>query len=147
MNRSNPRAPFRNHKAENKYQMPRLKNKVIERIPEFRTAWRELAPEAMFAGMTLVQFEAAIAPPETVRAEIAALAKQLEGRKTQRSIADVAAGKMLELVINSVRGTPGYGPDSELYRAFGYVRKSERKSGLGRKRKNPADTTENADAA
>jgi hypothetical protein len=40
--------------------------------------------------------------------------------------------------VNSVRGTPGFGPDSPLYRALGYVRKSERKSGLTRKGATPA---------
>jgi hypothetical protein len=32
-----------------------------------------------------------------------------------------------------VRGTPQHGPDSSLYRALGYIRKSERRSGLTRK--------------
>jgi hypothetical protein len=34
-----------------------------------------------------------------------------------------------------VLGDPAYGPDSALYEALGYVRKSERKSGLTRKGK------------
>ncbi len=36
------------------------------------------------------------------------------------------------MVVNSVKGTPGFGPDSPLYRALGYIRKSERRSGLSR---------------
>ena len=113
----------------------RLKDNVVDRIGDFRTAWRELAPTGKFAEMTLAEFEAAVTPPEALRAEIRALETKLEGKKTERSIADKAAGGLLELVINSVRGTPGYGPDSDLYRACGYVRKSERKSGLSRKGK------------
>ena len=113
--------------------MPRLKNKVIERIPEINAAWRELAPEATFADMTLAQFEAAVTQPETLRKEIKALDKMLAGKKTQRSDADKAAGELLELVINSVKGTPGFGPNSDLYHACGYVRKIDRKSGLSRK--------------
>ena len=115
----------------------------------FRAAWRELAPDQVFAGMTLAEFDAATAPPIELRSEIMALAKQLEGKKTERSIADQKAAEVLELVVNSVRGTPGHGPDCELYRAFGYVRKSERRSGLTRKRA-AADAGENdvqADAA
>ena len=113
----------------------RLKDNVVDRIGDFRTAWRELAPTAKFAEMTLAEFEVAVTPPEALRAEIKALETKLEGKKTERSIADKAAGGLLELVINSVRGTPGFGPDCELYRACGYVRKSERKSGLSRKGK------------
>lgn len=113
----------------------RLKDNVMDRIGDFRTAWRELAPTAKFAEMTLEEFEAAATPPEAIRVEIKALEKKLEGKKTARSVADKAAGDLLELVINSVRGTPGFGPDSEVYRGCGYVRKSERKSGLSRKGK------------
>lgn len=116
----------------------RLKDNVMDRILEFRAAWREMAGDSKFAGMTLAQFEVAIAPPETIRAEIKALEKQLESKKTKRSDADKVAGELLELVINSVRGTPGFGPDSDLYRGCGYVRKSERKSGLSRKGKTDA---------
>jgi hypothetical protein len=68
----------------------------------------------------------------------------LEGKKAARSDADLAANEVLDLVVNSVRGTPGFGQDSALYRALGYVRKSERKSGLTRKLAKP---TVNARAA
>jgi hypothetical protein len=119
----------------------RLKDKVIERIREIRAAWRALAPDSKFAEMTLAEFEAAAAPPETLRDEIKDLEKQLEGKKTARSDADKAVGTLLELVINSVRGTPGHGPNSDLYRACGYVRKSERKRGLVRRSKNNSDAS------
>jgi hypothetical protein len=113
--------------------MPNATYTVVDRIGTFRAAWRELAPDATFAGMTLLQFEEAVSAPLTLRDEIVALGKQMEGRKTERSNADQAASEVLDLVVNSVRGTPGFGHDSALYRAFGYVRKSERKSGLTRK--------------
>ena len=35
-------------------------------------------------------------------------------------------------MVNAVRGDIGYGEDSALYKALGYVPKSERKSGLRR---------------
>jgi LPPG:FO 2-phospho-L-lactate transferase len=88
--------------------------------------------------------EAASAAPRDLRDEILDLELQLNGKKTERSIADASAGELLSLVVNSVRGTPGYGEDCALYRAFGYVRKSERKSGLTRKSR---ESTENADVA
>lgn len=123
--------------------MPRVSNSIVDRTQTFRAAWRELAPETTFAGMTLAEFEVASNAPLSLRAEIVALEKQLDGKKTARSKADTAANELLDLVVNSVRGTPGFGRDSALYRAFGYVRKSERKSGLTRK----GATIANADVA
>ena len=124
--------------------MPRLTNKIVDRIRETLSAWNENAPDAKFADMTLEEFETAVQPPITIRKDIVTLAKKLSSKKTKRADADKAAGDVLELVINSVRGTPGFGPDSAMYRACGYVRKSERKSGLTRKKK---DKESNANAA
>ena len=113
--------------------MPKIGKNIVVRIESFRAAWRDMAPEATFAGMTLAQFEEAISVPLKVRDDIVALERQLEGKKAEKLIADAAANELLNLVVNSVRGTPGFGRDCTLYRALGYVRKSERKSGLTRK--------------
>ena len=113
--------------------MAKINPYIADRITLFRTAWKELAPSESFAGMTLSGFEAATALPLTLRDQILGLEKQLEARKTDRAKADTAANVVLDLVVNSVRGTQLYGPDSSLYRALGYVRKSERRTGLTRK--------------
>lgn len=118
--------------------MPQISKTIVDRIQKFRLSWREMAPEATFAGMTLAQFEEATTSPFTVRGEIETLKSQLEGKKAERLIVDATANEVLDLVVNSVRGTPGFGQDCPLYRAFGYVRKSERKSGLTRKGLKPA---------
>ena len=124
--------------------MPKVQRKIEARIEAFCAAWRDIAPKASFAGMTLAQFEKALSPPRTLRGEIVALERQLEGKKAERLMADDAANELLDLVVNSVRGTPGFGRNCALYRALGYVRKSERKSGLTRK---SGDTTVDANAA
>ncbi len=113
--------------------MAKINPYIADRITLFRTAWKELAPRESFGGMTLADFETATALPLALRDQILALEKQLVGRKTDRTKADTAANAVLDLVVNSVRGTQLYGPDSSLYRALGYVRKSERRSGLTRK--------------
>lgn len=118
--------------------MPQISKTIVDRIQKFRLSWREMAPEATFAGMTLTQFEEVVSPSSTVRGEIEALELQLEGKRAEKSIVDAAANEVLDLVVNSVRGTPGFGQDCPLYRALGYVRKSERKSGLTRKGLKPA---------
>ena len=113
--------------------MPRISTTIAERIETFLASWRELAADAAFAGMTLAEFELAVSAPLSLRREIVALEKQLEGKKTVMADADATANEWLDLVVNSVRGTQGFGPDCALYQAFGYVRKSDRKSGLTRK--------------
>ncbi len=113
--------------------MARPLNNVPDRIATIRSAWKELAPQASFAGKTLAEFDLAMGAPLQVREDIESLEKQLEGRKADRMTLDEAASVELDLVVNSVKGTPGFGPDSPLYRAMGYIRKSERKTGLTRK--------------
>jgi hypothetical protein len=56
--------------------------------------------------------------------------------------ADKEFRDLLDLVINSVRGNHAYGADSSLYRALGYVPRSERASGLTRKRKSEENTNQ-----
>ena len=56
------------------------------------------------------------------------------------SVTDAATMETVLGVVNSVKGDPEEGEDSALYEALGYVRKSERKSGLKRSRK-PAPVT------
>ena len=118
--------------------MPKVAKNIVDRIQTFRASWRELAADATFAGMTLAEFEVAAAAPLSLRDEIAVLETQWNGKKTEMSKADLAANELLDLVVNSVRGTHGFGQDCALYRAFGYVRKSDRKSGLTRKGGKPA---------
>ena len=106
---------------------------MVERIRLFKAAWNEQAPTESFAGMTYAQFEAACADALALREEILQLDIQREGKRTEREQADLTARNLCDLVVNSVRGTPGHGKDSALYRALGYVRQSERKSGLTRR--------------
>ena len=113
--------------------MPRITKKTDERIERFQDSWEEMAPGASFAGMTLEEFRIATELPLALRREIVRLETQVVAKTVETEIADKQADQLLDLVVNSVRGTPGFGPDCALYKAFGYVRKSERKSGLTRK--------------
>ena len=101
------------------------------------TAWTELAPEAQFAGLTLTQFKARVQPSLDARTEVAALETQLKATRQSRNNADVVSNVEALNVVNGVRSAPGYGENSALYRAMGYVTKNERRSGLVR----PSTTT------
>jgi hypothetical protein len=106
----------------------------IERI---LNAWQTLAPTKSFGGMTLTQFQSAAQPTQDTRQRIEELEDQLRQAIDQRDAADAAVLAKVQLVVAGVIADPTEGPDSTLYEAFGYTRKSERKSGLTRKRTPP----------
>lgn len=111
----------------------------LDRITRSLSAWETLRPQKTFAGMTLDQFREKAAPSLTARATIARLESELIAAQNQRDDADRVSIEALQLVVNSIKGDPDEGEDGELYEALGYVRKSERRSGLTRKLK--PDTT------
>lgn len=98
-------------------------------------AWETLAPGKSFGGMTVAQFRAAAQPAQAARQEIDSLEDQLRQAITNRDNADEAFLAKAQLVVNGIRADPTEGADSALYEAFGYTRKSERKSGLTRRSK------------
>ena len=113
---------------------------VINRRENFITSWKVIAPDAVLGGMTLEEFKEQTREPLKIRAEILKLQTHLKGRIGGRMHADKAAMVKMDLVINSVRGTPEYGSDCELYKAMGYIPTSERKTGLVRKQKKSRKT-------
>jgi hypothetical protein len=106
---------------------------TAERIAIFTAAWRQIAPEASFAEMTLAEFETKTAPLAQSTQRLQALDAQYAAELKTRAEADTAAREAMRIVANAVRGNPAYGEDSALYRAMGFVPLSERQSGLTRK--------------
>jgi hypothetical protein len=100
-------------------------------------AWKDLRPTKSFAGMTLVQFTAKVQPSLDARDAIDTLDNQIIAAADQRDTADVESMKQVNFVVNAVKGDPAEGEDGELYEAMGYIRKSERASGLTKKKNNP----------
>lgn len=111
-------------------------NKVTEQaIKDISTAWENEAAEVLFGGMTLAQYKTKVKPSADTRAEVDRLEKLLTAAINRREEADKASKITNQLVVNGVKGDPNFGEDSDLYEAMGYVRKSERKSGLSRGKK------------
>ncbi len=106
-----------------------------EKLASVLQAWKDLRPTKTFAGMTLAQFTAKVQPSLDARAQIDTLENQLTAAMDERDTADVETIKQVLLVVNAVKGDPTEGEDGELYDAMGYVRKSERASGLTQKTK------------
>lgn len=112
-----------------------------EKTQTVRSGWKDLRPNKSFAGLTLDQYTQAIMPSETARATIARLENELTAAQNQRDDADAAGLTLALRVVNAVKADAEEGEDGELYEAMGYVRKSERRTGLSRKSKAAATTS------
>jgi hypothetical protein len=106
-----------------------------EKLNRALNAWRTLAHDHPFSGMTFEQYEAFIAPSFTSRRDL----EELDDRRTHltntREDADEASLAKTAAIVAGVLADPAFGPNSSLYEAMGYVRKSERASGLTRGKK------------
>ena len=110
--------------------------KTMEKLNRILDGWRDIAPNETFAEMTLAEFETEINKSVTVRSEITDLDNQLTNKMQERDTTDTTNWDLAQYVVDSVKGNRKYGQNSGLYEAMGYVSKSERKSGLTRKKKN-----------
>jgi hypothetical protein len=108
---------------------------AYERLDTFVAAWKKLRATKTFAGFTADQFETQkMLPCRQARASIVDLGNQMKSALNRRDDLDVAALEAMSLVVNAVKGDPAEGENGDLYEAMGFVRKSERKSGLSRKK-------------
>lgn len=115
-----------------------------QKIGQVVKAWEDLAPAKAFSGMTLEQFKAKVAPSLAARDSLKTVGSQRVDAQTQRDKSDAESLTLLQLVVSSIKGDPTEGEDSALYQRCGYVRKSERKSGLARKQKTTQPPPANA---
>ena len=106
----------------------------LDRINTVTKAWETLRPAKSFAGLTLAQFKAKVKPSLDARANVETLDHQRTAALDQRDDADKASMETIKLVTNAVKGDPAETADGELYEAMGFVRESERLSGLSRKK-------------
>jgi len=98
-------------------------------------AWVEGAPTVDFNGISQAQFLADITAAAADDAAIADLEAELKMKREVRDDKYVALNDKRSKVGLGVAGNPDYGNDSPLYGAMGFVRKSDRASGLTRKTK------------
>ena len=100
-------------------------------------AWVEGAPGVTFNGIKQNDFQTEIEAAAADDAAIADLESELKMKRDVRDDKYVALNEKRSKVGQGVAGSPDYGDDSPLYGAMGFVRKSEKKSGLTRKKKTP----------
>ena len=108
---------------------------IEEKVNRIVNAWRTMAPNKTFGGMTLMQFQEECLPSQEARNLIDEFQDRLKKAMAGRDAADAHSSDKVKLVVAGVLGDPTEGPDSPLYEAFGYTRESDRKRGLTRKHK------------
>lgn len=116
--------------------------RIKEKVLKILNAWLEGASSIMeFRNTKRVDFETRIGEAQALEDEIADLKAQVSIKEDQRD--DIYRQLDIDAVDirKGVEGHKDYGDDSPLYGSMGFVRKSERKSGLTRKVK--ADKPEN----
>ena len=115
--------------------MPQGPSNSLDRMNKVANGWKKLRPDKVFAKMTQEEYAQAIAPAFAAKARVAELEVELAAAKSTRDDAVKAATAETDKVVKAVVGDTEEGEDGELYESFGYVRKSERATGLSRKRK------------
>jgi hypothetical protein len=107
----------------------------LNRIKTLVEVWTKLRATKSFFGMTLDEFKAAIQPSLDARNEVAQAEIALASAIARRGNADATSLQLVQRVVESVVADKDEGSDSDLYKALGYVRRSERATGLTRRRK------------
>ncbi len=112
--------------------------RVKEQCGVMYDAWTEGAKDVDFNGIARTAFETDITAADAADDEIDTLEAQLKLKREARDDMYAALDEKRSKVGQGVAGNPDFGDDSPLYGAMGFVRKSEKKSGLTRK-KNPTN--------
>ena len=115
--------------------MPTPKKKIEARLRQSIEAWRTLRAEKSFCGMTLDQYEQRLLPSFEGRSTVHRLDAEKAEAEAALAMADRETLSLLNRVVNAIKADPDEGEDSQLYEAFGYVRKSDRLRALRRSRK------------
>ena len=115
--------------------------KSLERLEKIENALKQQAPAAAFGAVKTVEFSLQVQKSRDARLVIIDLENQLKAANNNRDDIDAEGLRQAQLIVNGVIGDPAHGPDSSIYETMGFIRKSERKSGLTRKGKAPTPTT------
>ena len=114
---------------------------ALEQLERTLRAWETHAPDAVFYGMTLAEFRAKVQASRDAHNAVAVKDQELTAAQNHRNDTDKANLALEKNIAKGIAGNAEYGDDSDLWEGTGRVRKSERKSGLTRKKK-----TENGDS-
>ncbi len=106
---------------------------IRERANRINTAWKQHAPTAKFNNIEQADYEASINAAAAKDQQIADAEANLRILKDERDDLYRNINNDSVKVRDGVEGDSNYGTDSPLVGAMGFVRKSERSSGLTHK--------------
>lgn len=109
--------------------------KVIDKAGKINDAWMEVSSSSNFSGIKQSDYDNDIKEIATLDDNIADMKTRLKMLEDTKDDKCAALEEKSVRIANGVRGDAEFGPDSPLYGAMGFVRTSERKSGLTRKPK------------
>jgi hypothetical protein len=107
--------------------------RITKQLPTLIEVWTELRPTKSFAGMTLAEFKAAVAPSLDARARLDAANKAAGEAIVDRDNADQSVAVLVDRMIAAFVAEEEDGYNGVLYAKLGYVRKNDRASGLTRR--------------
>ncbi len=111
----------------------------LAKLEETEQSWETHAAADEFYGIALADYKAAVQLSRDARATVASLEQQLTAARNNVRDTDKTNLAMEKKIAKAIAGDERYGEDSALYEGTGRVRKSERKTGLTRKKDNNKD--------
>ena len=114
--------------------MPNSPKKVEETMQRALDAWSDLAPDKKFGNKSLADFQAQCEKSMAPRRKLTELTNEEKRQIAIRETEDKATMQMFEKIVAGIISDDDFGNDSAIYEAFGFVRKSDRKSGNTRRR-------------
>lgn len=105
-----------------------------ERGDRFETSWQANSPDKEWADLTLANFKIRRKEIADVEDELAAVESRGKALLIQRDNLNEKLMEDCDYVAAAVESDRNFGPDSALYGGFGYIRKSEKKKGGGKKK-------------
>lgn len=116
--------------------MAKVDNKTVkEKCNVMNDAWAEGSASVHFNGITQSEFLADIEAAAANDSAIADLEAEIKLKRELRNDQYVALDQKRTKIGQGVVGNPDYGDNSPLYGAMGFIRKSDRATGLRRKKK------------
>jgi hypothetical protein len=114
--------------------MPVNTKSIRERVNRMSNGWAQGAANVAFRGITQTGFQAEIDAAAAADQEIVDMETQLRMKKTNRDERYKALNEKSVKIRDGVEGHDDFGPDHPIMEAMGFVRESDRKSGLTRKK-------------
>jgi len=114
--------------------------RIRERVTQMNDGWAQGAPTADFGGISQTQFDTKIKAAAAADQEIDELEAALTLKKQSRDGLYAALHEDSVKILAGLKGDPAYGDDHPLVDAMGFVRESNRKTGLTRKKESKPKT-------